>query len=213
METLYRNVRDKQTDRCSPMSRQLVCGVCLEASRGLNVLRAQGGRLVFLGNSVRTWHGCGHAARWGKKGQLEEEYSCYSSPVDGGCIPLGIWLVFQASGSGSGFGWGPEISECPSSPPPFLSRPARRRFLSHFYLLFCLGGFCLFFLTCFGLVLDFIRPLRFYFYRRILGLLLKRDVICSISDYQLSMLLQFSEEKKKRSQLIHRTFNTTVMRH
>lgn len=30
-----------------------------------------------------------HAARWGKKGQLEEENSCYSSPVDGGRILLG----------------------------------------------------------------------------------------------------------------------------
>lgn len=30
-----------------------------------------------------------HAARWGKKGQLKEENSCYSSSMDGGRILLG----------------------------------------------------------------------------------------------------------------------------
>lgn len=71
------NVRDKQADGCSPMRRQLVCGVCLEASR------RRSERKVEVGFSLRGpgMAGC-HAARWGKKGQLEEENIHYSSPVD-----------------------------------------------------------------------------------------------------------------------------------
>lgn len=80
----------------------------------------------------------GHAARWGKKGQLEEN-SRYISPVDGGRFPLGIDWV--SSGSGSGFGRGPEYLECPSSPPPFSLGQSEDAFFSLLFSLFCLGGF------------------------------------------------------------------------
>lgn len=62
------NVTDKQADRCSPMSRRLVCGVCPEASRGLDVLQAQGGG-GFPGKLARTWHG------WQPRSEMEEEGS------------------------------------------------------------------------------------------------------------------------------------------
>lgn len=66
-------VRERQTaDRCSPMGRWLVCSVCLEASRGLDVLRAQGGGGFPWKLIQRTRHGCGHAARCGEEGQLEK---------------------------------------------------------------------------------------------------------------------------------------------
>lgn len=155
------NVRDKQADRCSPLRRRLVCGVYLEASQGLDVPPISRWRWVSWKSLRGPCMAGDHAARWGKRGQFEEENSRCSSPVGGGRILLGIdWF---SSRSGSGFGWGPEFSECPSSPPPFSLGQSGDNFFSHFCFLFCLGGFCLLFLTCFRSVLDFIRPFWFCF--------------------------------------------------
>lgn len=93
--------RDKQADRCSPMSRWLVCGVCLEASWDAT-LRAQGGG-GFPGKLCKdlAWLVTMQRDGRGEKGQLEEKNSRNSSPLDGGRIPLGI--DWSSSGSRSGF--------------------------------------------------------------------------------------------------------------
>lgn len=140
---------------------------------------------------------------WGKGRSVGGgEQPVNSSPVDGGCIPLGVdWSFFFFPGLwvriqvlDEDF----EFSERPSSTSTILSRPVRRQVFPHF--LFSLLSWWLFvclFLTFFRL-LRFRLPVSILFYCGILGLLSKRDVICSMSDHQLSMLLQFSEEKRNR---------------
>lgn len=130
------NVRDKQADRCSPMSTQLVCAVSVWRHHG--TLRSRWRWVSW--ETLRGPDMAGdHAVGWGKKGQLEEENSSYSSPVQGGCVPLGTdWF---SSGSGSGFEWGPEFSECPSSTPPFSLGQSEDESFTLLFSLFVLVAF------------------------------------------------------------------------
>lgn len=112
----------------------------------------------FLGNLQGPGMAGDHAAKWRKKGQLEEEKSHYSSPEE---YPAGHRQVFQASGSGSDFGWGLEFSECPSSPPSFCLGQSGGKFSSLLFIL--LHWWLLLFFTCFTLVLGLICLFQFSF--------------------------------------------------
>lgn len=132
-----------------------------------------------------------HAGKWRKKGQLEEENSRYSSPVEYPRWALtgfpGLWVEIRLWMRTSIF----RVSVITST---VLSRPVRRHNFLTFVFSFVTddGGFCWLFFTCLTMVLRFYLPAEILFYCGILGLLLKREVICSLSDHQLSMLLQFS---------------------
>lgn len=87
--------------------------------------------------------------------------------------------------------------QCPSSTPPICLGQPGDKFFSLLFSLLSWWLSCVLFLTCFRSVLRFYSPVWILFYCKILGLLLKRDVIRSMSDHQLSMLLQFSEERER----------------
>lgn len=118
------------------MSRRLVCGVCPEASQGLDVLRAQGGG----GFPRETLQGPGmagdHATRRGKKGQLEEENSR---------LQLTKWMAVVSRWASTGFPLGQDrvLDEdlCPSSPPPFCLGQSGDKFFSLLFFSFVLVAF------------------------------------------------------------------------
>ncbi len=80
-----------------------------------------------------------HATRWGKTGQLEEENSRYSSPVDGGLYPAGRWTGFPP-GQDQVFGRGPEFFRGPTIGSAILFRPVRRQIFLTFVFSFVLVG-------------------------------------------------------------------------
>lgn len=86
-----------------------------------------------------------------------------------------------------------------------LSIPVWKTDYSHFCLLFCVGGIC-----GFPLLLSDGVQFLISFYCGLLQLLPKRDVICFLSDHQLSMLLQFSEEESKTKQVYNRKRNVHI---
>lgn len=185
------NVTDKQADFCSPTRRRLLC-----LSGGIpETLCAPSSRWRWDSTDSCEDPTCLTMVQWNGGGKVSQKHVEQLITAHQSRILLDTRLVFQASRLGSDFWMGTLISKDILHRVPTTHRPVRRAIFLTFVFLLLWWHFVGYTSLAFWWCLIWL-PVYILLYCGILRLLSKRDAIRSVSDHQLSMLLQFSEKEK-----------------